>query len=230
MQLVWDSQREKLGLWCPRLIRLPGRVQTPGTRAGLKITSTPEILDHQKKSGSRTTHPKEKQGSFIYFCRLPLLNHSKKNSKCARTRAASETLRPTGKWYVNETNKWSVNTYVNESTWHKHKHKHKRKQHTTTQTQHTGTVDLISKLFVDISFRSPHLHVDTCPLHWPTCNLRADSSHATRGHFSFFGWCVVWEAAGNYPHNTSRMWYYSYMYNIDKTLRVCDVVTNTSPW
>ena len=162
----------------------------------------------KKKGGAEPrTQKRESQGSFIYFWRLPLLSHSKKNSKCARMRAAPERLRSTGKWYVNETNKWSVNTYVNESTWHKHKHKHKhkRKQHTITQTQHTGTVDLISKLFVDISFRSPHIHVDTCPLHWPTCNLRADSSHATRGHFSFF-W-IVWEAAGNYPHNTSRIIY-----------------------
>ena len=105
-----------------------------------------DIGPPKKKVGVEPRTQKKKQGSFIYFWRLPLLNHSKKNSKCARTRAATETLRPTGKWYVNKTNKWSVTRYVNESTWHKHKHKHKRKRkHTITQTQHTCTVDLISQ-------------------------------------------------------------------------------------
>ena len=70
----------------------------PGNTGGPEDNLHPgDIGPPKKKSGSRTTHPKEKQGSFIYFWRLPLLNHSKKISKCARTRAASETLRPTGK-------------------------------------------------------------------------------------------------------------------------------------
>ena len=57
-----------------------------------------DIGPPKKKSGSRTTHLKERKAGFIYILlEAAFAKPLKKNSKCARTRAAPERLRSTGK-------------------------------------------------------------------------------------------------------------------------------------